>query len=89
MQINGLILPDSAIEAARAAQQGEFRLADVRKALALVLDQLVDAQQFDFRTQKPAVVADRGADRILQAARRNGEVEFLGAGRWRKLAARA
>ena len=81
MRVMTLELPDQAIEQAQAAIVGEFRLEDVRGALARALHDL----EFDFGIQSKMSLLDRAADRILQNAKKLKQAKHVGAGRWKAL----
>lgn len=78
MKVQGLLIPTAAIEAAEEALTGEFRSEDVVGAIARTLSEM----EFDYGIQYRSAVNVRTADRILQAARKEGRIEHVGAGRW-------
>lgn len=81
MRVMTLEIPAEAIEVAQSAIVGEFRLEDVRGALARSLYDL----DFDFGIQSKIGLLDRAADRILQNAKKLKQAKHLGAGRWKVL----
>ena len=89
MKVKGIEIPQDAIDAANAAITGDFRLEDVRSAVAKVLYELyhtgADHEVFDYGPNNKDEFNDRVADRVLQAAKRTGRVWHLGGGRWKAL----
>lgn len=81
MRVMTLDIPAQAIAAAQSAIDGEFRLEDVRNALARSLYDL----NFDFGIQSKMSLLDRAADRILQNAKKLNKAKHLGAGRWKAI----
>lgn len=84
MKVMGLDIPQAAIDAGNAAMTGDFRLDDVRGAVAGVLRELnADGRDdtFDYGIQSKDAVDDRLADRLVQAARKAGRVH-RGRGGW-------
>lgn len=88
MKIKDIEIPQAAIDAGNAAMAGEFRLDDVRGAVANVLRTLhFESLQvdFDYGPNTKDEFDDRLADRLLQAAKRRGNVTHLGHGRWQAI----
>lgn len=89
MIVMNINIPEAAITAGESALKGEFRLDDVREAVAGVLYDLYhtggDHSQFDYGSANKDVLHDRIADRLMQSAKRKGLINHLGAGRWKAL----
>lgn len=81
MRVMGIEIPQAAIDAGNAAMTGDFRLDDVRGAVAGVLRDLnADGRDdtFDYGIQSKDAVDDRLADRLIQAAKKAGRVRRKG-----------
>jgi hypothetical protein len=89
MKVNGITIPQAAIDAGNAALTGDFRLEDIRGAVAEVLYELYhtgdDHSAFDYGANSKDAIHDRVADRIIQAAKKTGRVWHLGGGRWKAM----
>lgn len=89
MIVMDLTIPQPAISAGEAALKGEFRLDDVRAAVAGALYDLYhtgsDHSEFDYGAINKEVLHDRIADRLMQSAKRKGQITHLGGGRWKSV----
>jgi hypothetical protein len=82
VKVKNIEIPQAAIDGGRKTMTGRFRASDVQGGVAHALRTLADDQRFDYGAEDKDTVDMRVADRLIQSARRLGEIQFQKGGYW-------